>query len=123
MTNKEAARLINNMSTMCEYVDEYGDSIDADPYFEAVNMAIEALNHSEIPNSSDTISRQAALDLVTTEKPQMLDADALYMAIEDLPSAQPDGNDFLEFLWNVINPNDMEQYLSMYNSKGELTDG
>ena len=30
--------------------------------FEALDMAIEALDCSEIPNSSDTISRQAAID-------------------------------------------------------------
>ena len=37
---------------------------------------------------SDYISRQAALALVTTEKPQLLDSDALYMAIDELPPAQ-----------------------------------
>lgn len=42
---------------------------------------------------NDTISRQAALALVATEKPQLLDSDALYMAIDDLPSAQPDASD------------------------------
>lgn len=26
---------------------------------------------------------------------------------------------FLEFLYSVINPNDMEKYMSMYNSKNE----
>ena len=30
--------------------------------FEALDMAIEALDCSESPNSSDTISRQAAID-------------------------------------------------------------
>ena len=34
-----------------------------------------------------------------------------------------DKMDFLEFLWNVINPNEMEMYLAMYNRKGVLTDG
>ena len=28
-------------------------------------------------------------------------------------------NDFLNFLFNMINPNDMEDYLAMYNSQGE----
>ena len=38
---------------------------------------------------NDLISKKAALALVATEKPQLLDSDALYMAIDDLPSAQP----------------------------------
>ena len=33
--------------------------------FEALDMAIEALDCSESPNSSDTISRQAAIDANT----------------------------------------------------------
>ena len=46
MTKKEAARLINELSVRCDYTDEYGDPIDADPYFEAVGMAIDALINS-----------------------------------------------------------------------------
>lgn len=34
-----------------------------------------------------------------------------------------DKMDFLDFLWNVINPNEMEMYLAMYNRKGALTNG
>lgn len=30
---------------------------------------------------------------------------------------------FYEFLWNVINPNQMEEYLKMFNAKQEKTDG
>ena len=39
--------------------------------------------------------------------------------ISKLPSAQPKNENlkFLEFLWNTINPNEMEQYLEMYSSK------
>lgn len=33
-----------------------------------------------------------------------------------------DDKKFYEFLWNVINPNQMEEYLAMFNSIGEKTD-
>jgi len=35
-------------------------------------------------------------------------------AIEELVKKEK----FHTFLWNVINPNEMEQYIKMYNSKG-----
>lgn len=34
-----------------------------------------------------------------------------------------DDKKFYEFLWNIINPNQMEEYLMMFNSTGEKTDG
>ena len=35
------------------------------------------------------------------------------------PSEKSDQNEnFLEFLWNVIQPNEMQQYLSMYEAQG-----
>ena len=46
--------------------------------------------------------------------------------IEEAPSVQPKIEEklgFLEFLWNVINPNEMEQYLSMYHCGEEKIDG
>lgn len=40
-----------------------------------------------------------------------------------LSEATPlDDKKFYEFLWNVINPNQMEEYLAMFNSIGEKTD-
>ena len=35
------------------------------------------------------------------------------------PEECQENKEFLEFLYNRINPNDMEQYLSMYNGSGE----
>ena len=43
MTNQEAIRLIRNLPTMCEFADAYGEPIDSDAYYEAVDMAISAL--------------------------------------------------------------------------------
>jgi hypothetical protein len=52
----------------------------------ALDMAIEALKYSEVPNSSDCISRQAALDCVT------YDVEYTTESIKALPSLQPTCN-------------------------------
>lgn len=61
MSNQEAIALLRNLEdsldSYCE-LNEEGKT--------AFRMAIEALSGSEIPNSSDTISRQAALDAIDT---------------------------------------------------------
>lgn len=50
MTNQEAIRLIRNLPTMCEFTDAYGEPIDSDAYYEAVDMAISALNAQPEPS-------------------------------------------------------------------------
>lgn len=53
--------------------------------------------------------------------------DAAIKALEDVQKYREIGTveecrenkEFLEFLYNRINPNDMEQYLSMYHGSGE----
>ena len=47
MDNQEAVRLIRNLPTMCEFTDAYGGQIDSDAYYEAVDMAISALQAQE----------------------------------------------------------------------------
>lgn len=47
MTNQEAIRLMRNLPTMCEFTDAYGEPIDSDAYYEAVDMAISALQAQE----------------------------------------------------------------------------
>ena len=47
MTNnerKECISALRQLVAMCDFVDQYGDCIDADPYFNAVETAIESLN-------------------------------------------------------------------------------
>ena len=79
--------------------------------------------------TDDLISRKAAIRVVCEKDCYMLEPCAsgceVTWALEELPTAEPEyeGKGFLEFLWNVINPNEMESYLAMYNSKGVLTDG
>ena len=47
MTKQEAVRLIRNLPTMCEFTDAYGEPIDSDAYYEAVDMAISALQEKD----------------------------------------------------------------------------
>ena len=42
----ESISALRQLLAMCDFVDQYGDSIDADPYFNAVETAIESLNET-----------------------------------------------------------------------------
>ena len=49
MTNNERKKIISalrQLLAMCDFVDQYGDCIDADPYFNAVETAIKSLNET-----------------------------------------------------------------------------
>ena len=50
MSNQEAIRLIRNLPTMCEFTDAYGEPIDSDAYYEAVDIAISALHAQDAPD-------------------------------------------------------------------------
>ena len=77
-------------------------------------------------HACDTISRQAAIDALDAigHIATMPDGDkcirrsAVKYTLSMLPSAPPEHDGFYEFLFNVINPNDMEKYIAMYYSKG-----
>lgn len=63
----------------------------------AIDMAIDALKHSEIPNSFDLISRQAAIDEINHICPvdteydcTLLDRVDVRYVLSDLPPAQPE---------------------------------
>lgn len=43
---KESISALRQLLAMCDFVDQYGDSIDADPYFNAVETAIESMNET-----------------------------------------------------------------------------
>lgn len=95
MDNQEAIRLIRKLPTMCEFTDAYGEPIDSDAYYEAVDIAISALHAQDVPDinvgdmktqlsaegttnlqptcnrlATDTISRQEA-------KPRYIDANEI----------------------------------------------
>ena len=68
--------------------------IDCDKMDKCEKLQLPPANNSEIPNSSDTISRQAAIDLL---KQMRKDGDMIpwegkdvFARIRKLPSAQPD---------------------------------
>lgn len=44
---KEIISALRQLLAMCDFVDQYGDSIDADPFFDAVETAIAFLHKSE----------------------------------------------------------------------------
>lgn len=54
-------------------------------------------------------------------------ADTLLKAIKELPSAdRPQEewhNGFYDFLWNVINPNEMQKYIEIYEAQPIAVDG
>ena len=96
MNNREAITLLRNLE----------DSLDSycglnEEMKTAFRMAIEALNCSEIPNNSDTISRQAVTKFLNDwlsclfENCHKQSASDLKMIIKDfknLPSTQPETN-------------------------------
>ena len=66
----------------------------------------------------DIIYRDDALAIFSNIHPLDHNANAYKSKIEKIPSA-PLPYGFLEFLFNTMNPNEMEKYISMYNSKNE----
>ncbi len=108
MTREEAIIILENNRPSCGERIIFKES----EVYEAMSMAIEALSSSEIPNSSDSISRQAAIDAVkkntfrlTFAEEQNCEghvawsAEAVYSdvmegALLELPSAQPDQRSF-----------------------------
>ena len=105
MDNQEAIRLMRNLPTMCEFTDAYGEPIDSDAYYEAVDIAISALHAQDAPdiNVGSMISRQDAIDRINEyiEEYSEIDSDGNHsekwcamqeakMIIENMPSAQPE---------------------------------
>lgn len=56
MNNQKTVRLIRNLPTMCEFTDTYGEPIDSDAYYEAVDIAISALE-KQMPKKLQNIHR------------------------------------------------------------------
>jgi hypothetical protein len=48
MTNEEAIKLLDDITSYCDFTDEYGDMIYSDPYYEALDMAIKALEQGSV---------------------------------------------------------------------------
>ncbi len=92
MTREEAKTWLNKLYARADITDEYGDMEDMQPYEEAVNMAIEAL---EQEHCDDVISRQAVFEMAYdmseidgehfTEPRMVVDVED----IQKLPSVNP----------------------------------
>jgi hypothetical protein len=46
MTIEEAIKLLDDITSYCDFTDEYGDMIDSEPYYEALDLAIKALDQT-----------------------------------------------------------------------------
>lgn len=91
MNNQEAITLLRNLEDSLDSycgLNEEGKT--------AFRMAIEALSYSKIPNNSDTINRQAAIDAIRAYLSDCCVEDGDYHAsgieyeLNDLPSIQPE---------------------------------
>lgn len=60
MTNEEAIKILDDITSYCDFTDEYGDMINSTPYFEALDMAIKALEQQPI---LDTRQRERQLEM------------------------------------------------------------
>ena len=104
LSRKEAAKVLEGMKVKIEIPKA---AVTQWKRNTALDMAIEALKYSEVPNSSDCISRQAAIDALKglptwwadeggyyggAQPPMvaLLDPEDTVSAIENLPSAQPE---------------------------------
>lgn len=57
MTIDEAIKRLDEITSYCDFTDEYGDMIDSEPYYEALDMAIKCLQSSEMWNGTTTDKR------------------------------------------------------------------
>lgn len=74
--------------------------------------AIEIIKREEQWESNSSISKAFNIAIEALEEIQQ------YRAIGTVEECR-ENKEFLDFLYNRINPNDMEQYLSMYNCSDE----
>lgn len=112
MTPQQAVDILTNMQQLEGFPYKRNKDI-----MDALDVAVKRMTSPKIKSS-------AATDiLVSKVLPKCRDTwehDALISAIESI--------DYLEFLYNHILPNDMEQYMAMYRSRGvaineQISDG
>ena len=64
MTNKEAMKVLNNLLVRTDITDEYGDMEDMTPYEEAVEIAIKAIEQTQLADNDRAISLNAVLNVI-----------------------------------------------------------
>ena len=52
MTNERARKYLKKLLNLCDFTDELDDRIDCEPYYEAVELAIKALEATEQVHTS-----------------------------------------------------------------------
>ena len=78
MTREEAKKWLNKLYARADITDEYGDMEDTQPYEEAVDMAIKALEQQPC---TDAISRDDALKAIAKAKTVMSENNELFVAM------------------------------------------
>ena len=118
MTNEEAIRYLEDVTSYCEFSDGYGDPINDAPYYEAVDLAIETLKDKEAREQyekweaieeeeareyferrkqpcEDCVSREALKEVIKKEwvkyMPSELDVNLSFVLakIDEMPSVKP----------------------------------
>ena len=87
LSREEAAKVLEGMKVKIEIPKS---AVTQRKRNTALDMAIEALKYSEIPNSSDCISRQAAIDAIHKAGITEYDETLAIEEIERVPPAQPE---------------------------------
>ena len=89
LSQKEAMEILNGMKVKIEIPKA---AVTQNKRNAALDMAINALNCSDIPNNSDTISRQAVIDalLGITAMRNTIPLNSAIFNIKKLPSVQPE---------------------------------
>lgn len=98
-----------------EILDELGGFCSSEDRYKACHMAIKALEEVKQYREIGTVEEIMHANSVGLAEHVQLEK---YMAIGTTEECR-ENKEFLEFLYNRINPNDMEQYLSMYNCSDE----
>ena len=83
MTNEEAIKLLNDITSYCDFTDEYGDMINSDSYYEALDLAIKALEQQPC---EDCISREDAIRIASINS---MPVNECVRLIKELPSVTP----------------------------------
>lgn len=108
MTKEEAKHWLNKLYARSDITDEYGDMEDMQPYEEAVNMAIKALEQEPI------------LDKIRAEIVDTLYVDSLiFTELIDFKNGKIDADDVIEE-FNRVTRMEVLRIIDKYKPKSEV---
>ena len=109
MTREEAKNWLNKLYARADITDEYGDMEDMQPYEEAVNMAIQALEQEPC---EEAISRQAIIEAIHEADMNAYDERSLIrdlkQRVNELPPVKPQPKTGYWILADEQNKEDVE---------------